>query len=259
MRHCLPFLLLLLISSSQAQTVTRADKIAREGVAEFTAAYEAWDGARFAVAAGLFREACTNAPASSTNFYWLGAAEFHRMLQLQTQPSQATNQLAVDAAMDAALAALTAAVKLNERDAESHALLGTLYGMKIGGNLLRALRFGPNVVKHQKKALEFGAENPRVRYLLGTCQFHTAKNPTAQREALATLLVAEKLFVTEARSPAGPMEPRWGHPTCLTFIGRTYELLGERIKAADYFRQALTRQPSDYLAREGFTRVTERK
>jgi tetratricopeptide (TPR) repeat protein len=131
--------------------------------------------------------------------------------------------------------------------------------MKINDSLLRALRFGPSVAKHQNKALEFGAENPRVRYLLGTCQFHTAKDPTAQREALATLLAAEKLFVSEARRPAGPLDPLWGHSTCLTFIGRTYELLGERIKAADYFRQALARQPTDHLAKEGLARVTEKK
>ena len=35
-----------------------------------------------------------------------------------------------------------------------------------------------------------------------------------------------------AERPAGPLEPRWGYSSCLTFIGRTYELLGERIKAA---------------------------
>jgi len=105
----------------------------------------------------------------------------------------------------------------------------------------------------------FGAENPRVRYLLSACQFHTAENPPAQLEALTSLLAAEKLFVSEARRPAGPLDPRWGHPTCLTFIGRTYELLGERIKAADYFRQALAQQPTDHLAKEGLARVTERK
>ena len=257
MRRWLP--LLMLLPAVLAQADNRVDKLAAAGVEEFIAAYQAWDGARFAAAAELFREACTNAPGSSTNFYWLGAAQFHRMLQLQTLPSQRTNQQAADAAMAAALAALHTAVKLDERDAESHALLGTLYGMKINDSLVRALRFGPNVAKHQKKALEFGAENPRVRYLLGTCQFHTAKNPTTQRESLTTLLAAEKLFVSEARRPAGPLDPRWGHPTCLTFIGRAYELLGERIKAADYFRQALALQPTDHLAKEGLVRVTERK
>ena len=138
--------------------------------------------------------------------------------------------------------ALDSAVKLDERDAESHALLGTLYGMKIDGNLCAPLRFGPRVQKHQKQALEFGAENPRVRYLLGTCQFHTAKKPAARREALAHCW-RRRSFSPRKRNPAGPLEPRWGHSSCLTFIGRTYELLGQRAEAAEYFRKALGRTP----------------
>ena len=257
MRRWLPFLLLL--PAWLAQANDRAEKLAAAGVEEFTAAYEAWDGARFASAAKLFREACTNAPGSSTNFYWLGVAQYHRMLQLRTLPPQRTNEVAADAAMEAALAALNTAVKLSEQDAESHALLGTLYGMKIGDSLLRAARFGPSVARHQKKALEFGAKNPRVRYLLGTCQFHTARKPAAQREALGSFLAAEKLFKAEAQRAAAPLEPRWGYSSCLTFIGRTYELLGEQAKAADYFHQALARQPGDHLARQGLARVTKGK
>jgi len=257
MHRCLP--LLMLLPSVLAQADNRVDKLAAAGVEEFIAAYKAWDGARFAAAAELFREACTNAPGSSTNFYWLGAAQFHRLLQLQTLSSQRTNQTAADAAMDAALAALNTAVKLDDRHAESHALLGTLYGMKIDGNLFRAVRFGPRVQKHCRQALEFGADNPRVRYLLGTCQFHTAKKPSAQREALASFLAAENLFQKEAQRAAGPLEPRWGYSTCLTFIGRTYELLGQPAEAAAYFRKSLAQHPADHLAKEGLARVTESK
>lgn len=236
-----------------------ADQLAAAGVAEFQAAYQAWDGERFAAAAELFRQASTNAPGSSTNLYWLGAAQFHRALQRQTLPAARTRSLAIEAALDAALDALTRAVKLDERHAETHALLGTLYGMKIDGNLVRGMRFGPKVQKHRQQALEFGAENPRVRYLLGTCQFHTAKKPAAQREALASFLAAEKLFAAEAQRAAGPLEPRWGRSTCLTFIGRTYELLGQRAEAADYFRRALALHPADHLAQEGLARVAETK
>ena len=242
-----------------ARADDRPDELTAAGIAEFTAAYQAWDGHRFAAAAELFRQVTTNAPGSSTNFYWLGAAQFHRMLQLRSLPASRTNMLAATAAMDAAMAALSSAVKLDERYAESHALLGTLYGMKIDGNWVRGARFGPRVQKHCKQAMEFGADNPRVRYLLGTCQFHTAKKPAAQREALASFLAAEKLFVAEAQRASGPLEPRWGYSTCLTFIGRTYELLGERAKAEGYFRQALAQQPTDHLAKEGLARVTERK
>jgi tetratricopeptide (TPR) repeat protein len=248
-----------LLSTGLARANENSDQLMVAGVKEFTAAYKDWDGQRFGAAAKLFRQTTTNAPVSCTNYYWLGAAEFHRMLQVRSLPLTPANTLAANAAMDAALAALEIAVKLDERHAESHALLGTLYGMKINGNLLRGARFGPRVGKHQKKAMEFGAQDPRVRYLLGTCQFHTATKPADQREALATLLSAETLFAAEAQRPGGPLEPRWGRSSCLTFIGRTYELLGQRVEAANYYRKALAEHPADHVAKEGLARVVERK
>ena len=246
------------VSACLVRANENSDHLMAAGIKEFTAAYKDWDGQRFSAAAELFRQASTNAPASCTNYYWLGAAEFHHMLQLRSLPVSTTNTIAADAAMDAALAALQTAVKLDERHAESHALLGTLYGMKINGNLLRGARFGPRVKRHQKQAMECGAQDPRVRYLLGTCQFHTATKPSAQREALTTLLSAETLFATEAQRAGGPLEPRWGRSSCLTFIGRTYEQLGQRAEAADYFRKALAEHPADHVAKEGLARVAER-
>jgi tetratricopeptide (TPR) repeat protein len=248
-----------LLSACLARANENSDQLMAAGVREFTAAYKDWDGQRFGAAAELFRQACTNAPAFCTNYYWLGAAEFHHMLQLQSLPVTPANTLAAEGAMDAALGALETATKLDDRHAESHALLGTLYGMKINGNLLRGAWFGPRVARHQKKAMEFGAQNPRVRYLLGACQFHTAKKSAAQREGLATLLAAEKLFAAEAQRAAGPLDPRWGRSSCLTFIGGTYEQLGQRVEAAAYFRKALAEQPSDHLAKEGLARVGETK
>jgi tetratricopeptide (TPR) repeat protein len=248
-----------LLIACLARANENSDQLMVAGVKEFTAAYKDWDGQRFGAAAELFRQATTNAPASGTNYCWLGTAEFHRMLQLRSLPVTPASTLAADAAMDAALAALEIAVKLDERHAESHALLGTLYGMKINGNLLRGARFGPRVGKHQKQAIEFGAQDPRVRYLLGTCQFHTATKPSAQRETLATLLSAESLFAAEAQHAGRPLEPRWGRSSCLTFIGRTYERLGQRAEAADYFRKALAEHPADHVAKEGLARVVERK
>lgn len=249
----------LLLSACLAWAAENGSSLTLAGVKEFNAAYEKWDAAGFATAAATFERAYATAPRSFTNYYWLGAAEFHRMLQLRSLPPSATNTLAAGVAMNAALRALEIAVDLDERHAETHALLGTLYGMKIDGNLLRAARFGPRVARHQKRALALGAQNPRVLYLLGTCQFHTAKKPAAQREALETFLSAEKLFAAEAQRPAGPLEPRWGRSTCLTFIGRTYELLGQRAEAAAYFRRALAEHPADFVARDGLARVNEKQ
>ena len=257
MNRCLALLLCLVALPIRSET--HADEAPAAGIAEFTAAYQAWDGARFGAAAGLFQKAATNASASVTNFYWLGSAHFHRMLQLQNSPGSATNRQTAQAALDEAVEALTRAVELDERHAESHALLGTLYGMKINGNFARAAWFGPRVSKHRDKALALGPDNPRVRYLLGMCQFHTASKPAAYRETLTSLLAAEKLFETEARRPPAPLEPRWGRSSCRTFIGRTYELLGQPAKAAEYFRKALAEHPVDHLAKEGLGRVTGKK
>ena len=247
----------MLLPAVLAQADNRVNKLAAAGVTEFTAAYQAWDGARFAAAAELFRRATTNAPANATNFYWLGTAQFHRMLQLQTAPANRTNEAAAKVALDAAVHALALAVKLDERHAESHALLGTLYGMKINGSLLRGARFGPRVAKRQELALKHGASNPRVQYLLGMCQFHTASKPAEWKAALQTLLKAEQLFEAEAKTTAAPLDPRWGYDSCLTFIGGTYELLRQRKEAVDYFRKALTMHPADHLAKEGLKRTSE--
>lgn len=235
------------------------DALTQAGVEEFKAAYEAWDAARFAAAAELFRQASTNAPANPTNFYWQGVAQFHLMLQLEYAPGSETNTAAIEAAREAALDALVIAVKLDGEDAESHALLGTLYGMKIGGNLFRAARLGPRVMKHQKQALEYGENNPRVHYLLGMGQFHTSNKAKEWEEALATLETAEQLFDKESKVEAGPLDPRWGWSSCLTFIGRCHELLGQPAKAAEYYREALQLHPADHVAEAGLRRVTNKQ
>jgi tetratricopeptide (TPR) repeat protein len=253
------FTMLLLLAAPVVRADSAADQLTIAGIAEFTNAYQAWDGARFVKADNLFQQACTNATATATNYYWLGAGEFHRMLQLLSSPENTANTHAAGTELEAALDALTRAVKLDASHAESHALLGTLYGMKISDNWLRAAWLGPRVEREFNLALAGGAKNPRVQYLLGMSQFYTAIRNASQREALTNLLAAEKLFEAEAKTPAGPLDPRWGHDSCLTFIGSSYEKLGERAEAEAYFRKALTMHPQDGLAQAGLKRVTKDK
>ena len=251
------FTMLLLLAAPVARADSAADKLTVAGIVEFTNAYQAWDGARFVKADNLFQQACTNATATVTNYFWLGAGEFHRMLQLLGLPEGKTNKLAAEAALDAAVDALTQAVKLDASHAESHALLGTLYGMKISDNWLRAVWLGPRVQNEQELALAAGGKNPRVKYLLGMSQFYTAMRTASRREALTNLLAAEKLFEAETKTPAGALDPRWGHDSCLTFIGLSYEKLGQRAEAEVYFRKALAMHAQDSLAQAGLKRVTK--
>lgn len=225
------------------------------GVTQFTAAYQAWDAAKFLQACDTFYRALTNGPVTVTNYYWLGVAEFHRVLHLQNFPGAKTNQSSAASALDAAIAALNQALKLDPKHAEAHAVLGTAYGLKIGDSLVRAAWFGPRVAKHRDQALALGPENPRVRYLLGMCQFHTASKPKDWRETLASLQQAEKLFESEAKRANASPAPQWGYSSCLTFLGRCFEQLGESARAAEYYQRALREHPADHLAAAGLRRV----
>ena len=244
---------LLLLAAPLARAETDADQLTAKGISAFTNAYRAWDGARFNEAVTLFQQACASPSATAKNFYWLGTAEFHRMLQLLGLPQSATNKIA------AAAEALTRAVKLDANQAESHALLGTIYGMKISENVLRAVWLGPRVQTELKLALAAGTNNARVQYLLGMSEFFTACRESSRREALATLLAAEKLFDAEAKTLPARLEPRWGRDSCLTFIGSCYEKLDQRAEAENYFRKALAMHPQDGLAQAGLARVTKNK
>lgn len=247
---------ILLLLTLAARAESAAQDLLEAGIAEFNAAYQTWDGGRFANACDTLRRAATNSPPALTNYYWLGVAEFHRLLQIENRPDRTVDKRAADQARDAAIDALTIALKIDSYHAESHALIGTLYGMKIGGNILKAIRYGPTVEKHRKAAIALGSKNPRVQYLLGVCKLHTAKNQNALRSALDTLLEALRLFEAEAQTIAGTLDPRWGYATCLTFTGRCYELLGQLRDAEQFYRKALAAHPADHLAEEGLKRVT---
>jgi tetratricopeptide (TPR) repeat protein len=231
-----------------------SDQHLRTGIQQFTTAYREWDADGFTKAAAEFRTATAADPQSAPAYYWLGTARFHRMLHLRNQQPPMTG--AADDAMQHAIEALETALTLAPDHAESQALLGTLYGMKIQGSLFRAIRYGPRVQDHQKQALCNGGKNPRVRYLLGTGLFHTADDADGLREALDTLLAAEKLFIAESRQAPEPFAPRWGLSSCRTFIGRTLVKLGDKNRAAEYFRKALSDHPNDHVARSELAKIT---
>lgn len=228
-----------------------ADQLTASGVAEFSAAYEKWDASRFGKAAEFFRQAETSRPNSSKEAAWRGAALFHQMLQLQSK----NDAHGAKVAMSAAIAALEIAVKRQADHPEANALLATLYGMTIQQAPLQALRLGPALLRHRNTAQKHGTSNPRVHYLIGTGQFHTAKTDSERQQALKTLLAAETFFQAEAKMKPSKTEHRWGYPACLTFIARSYESLNRLTEAQTYYKKALAAHPADHLAKQGLERL----
>jgi tetratricopeptide (TPR) repeat protein len=230
-------------------TVQAGDaNLTEQGIAEFTAAYQAWDGAGFAKAAATFEHARAAQPKSVTNLYWKGVADFHRVLQLCGDPTAQVNHQAAAAALEEALGALTQAIRLDPQHAESHALLSVVYGLSIGVRPVRAVWLGPRLSDQEKQARKLSPSNPRVLYLAGMNRYYGPALLGGKSEALKLLLAAEKQFEAEAGSPAGPVEPRWGRSACLVYIGKTYDALGKPAEAERYFEKALKLNPHDKLA-----------
>ncbi len=225
-----------------------------DSIGTFNKAYQAWDTAKFWNAARDFKKAIEAKPKSAIRHTWLGTAHFHRMLQIQSRPQTPKLKAAADGDREAAIVALEHAVKLDPKQAEAHAMLGTLYGMKIEG-MMSGMRYGRRVQKHQKLALEHGAKNPRVQYLLGVALLRTAEKEAERLEALKTLLLAEALYKDEAKQDRKSYEPAWGKDACLAFIGQAFSQLHKRDKARDYFRKALTERPNNRMAKSGLEKL----
>lgn len=240
-------LLLVTVSAWTAET-----NLTVTGVAEFTMAYQAWEGAGFAKAAATFARAGDTA----TNQYWRGTAEFHRLLFLLGEPPTTTNRQASANALENAVAALQRAIQLDLAHGESHALLSTVYGLSIAASPARGLWLGKRVMDQEKLARKLNPDNPRVLYLAGMNRYYGPSLLGGKDEGLKLLLAAEKLFEAAAGKPQGPVEPRWGRSTCLVYIGKTYDALGKPAEAEQYFRKARDLNPQDKLAR---TELEKRK
>jgi len=232
-----------------------SDRKTAEGMRLFTEAYRTWSGDGLAKSGEAFADAVRRDPHSADARYWLGVSQFHRMLYFQHHPKAKTMEKHADAQREAAIGTFERLLEIDPNHAEAHALLGTLLGMKIQGGMFRAMRYGPALQRHQKKALHSGPKNPRVRYLSGVGLFHVAKNAADYRKALAELELAETLFAGEVKKKQDGLHPRWGQSSNLTFKGLALEKLGRKKEAVAEFRRALVMHPADQKAKNALHRL----
>lgn len=222
----------------------------RAGQEAFYAAYAAWDLSGFKEAARHFEQACEAAPEGYPAQYWLGAARFHVVLH-RNRARAPWNE--VKELIESAEDVLKRAVELNDGDAEAHAMLATLTGMRISEKPLAAVWLGPRVMKHRRAAEKHGAENPRVHYLAGAG--YLLGDRGREEKALAHFERALELFPEEAKRDRPDWAPTWGHANCLAFAGQACQRLARVEQARAYFEQALEKNPRNRLAREGMKAI----
>jgi len=240
----------LLILACGASPARDPSEALEKGVAEFKAGYETWDRARLENAASIFGAVADAHPDFYEAHYWLGVARFHVALHWVGDGKNKRDRAEIRRALDDAVAPLERAVALNANDCEAHAVLGTLTGLRIAATPTSALRLGRKVLDYNRVALQNGPDNPRVNYLIGTSYFHAPGFLGGREKGLEYFLKAKASFEAEAVTDLPPLQPAWGYGSCLTFIGRTYLLLGQPRQAKDYFTKALSVNPQDKLAQK---------
>jgi len=240
--------------------VNAAKNYLAEGIMTFRDAYNDWDAGKFKEAQKLIERSIEEGLDTYIPYYWIGVINFHLVNLYLFGNKEDLDKRKSKFHIDSALQSLEAALKLNDRNPESLALKGTLYGIKIYQKPYLSPFLGPKVFPLIEKGLEIEPENPRIHYLIGMSYFFTPGFlGGGVKKSLAHLLQADTLFEKEAGSKDLRLEPSWGHSSCLGFIGKAYVKLENGEEAERYFKKALTINPQDKLAKSGLDELERQK
>ena len=144
------------------------------------------------------------------------------------------------ALLDDAVDLLTRDLDADDGNAESHALLASVYGMQID-SAWKGMTLGRRASRASARALELAPANPRVLLQDGVGKLHTPGmfGGGADR-AEAMLLRALAAFRTE---PPDRPWPRWGRIDTYAWLGQISAERGDLAAARRYYQQALEVEP----------------
>jgi len=252
------FTLLLPPFGTMAHEPKNEHDLILKGIEQLNHAYGQWDKEGFAEALRIFEQASETSPDDYLALYWKGVVLFHLAIYHLFGRDQDRDQTQGEAWVDAGIQTLKRAVGLNDTSSESYALLGVLQGMKIKMHILSALSLGPQIKANRNRALELNPENPRVHYLTGVSLWSAPEIFGGGTEkALKHFTQAEALFEREAHEERGPLQPRWGHSTCLAFMGDLYAERKDYQQAKRYYLKALQVNPNDSMAKKGLETIKD--
>ena len=211
----------------------------------------------FKKAENIFQDAIDAQPEEFRAWYWKGTALFHQATYYLHARERDKDPNLGENCVNEGIKILTRAIEENPQFSESYALRGVLRGMNIKLNPWTAFSQGPRVKSDREKALSLSPENPRVHYLTGISFWMAPHILGGKKHALPHLMKAEKLYESEMLLKRSPMEPAWGYPTCLAFIGDVYWEQGKYSQARIYYEKALSVNPHEKLAREGLEKIRQ--
>ena len=148
-----------------------------------------------------------------------------------------------DALADEAESMLRANLDVRDDDVETHALLGAVYGMKIGSSIWRGMTLGRRASRAFDEARAIDERNPRFLLLKGLDVYHRPARFGGGLERAERWLRSAVGFFT-AHPPDAPW-PSWGRLDAHAWLGRTLARLGDPETAREQYEQVLAIEP-DY-------------
>ncbi len=154
---------------------------------------------------------------------------------------------AMDGDSDAAERHLEAAQEQLEQARELHdwpetqALLASVYGMRIGSNMMRGMTLGPKADQAMGQAHRLDGDNPRVWLLEGVSTLYKPRMfGGGVKKAIGQLNQALQLFASD--QPESP-RPSWGRAEIHVWLGMAHMKDKSFDDARDAFEAALELEP----------------
>jgi len=149
-------------------------------------------------------------------------------------------QNGLESRLDEVISSVKRIIEANPNFAEAHALLGGLYGLKIGLNPARGIYLGPRSNRHIEKATLVNPKDPEGWVEMGNVKYHTPALLGGDiSEAINCFSKAIMLF---DNSPA-KRKYNWLYLHACAWLGQAFEKQNKLSQALTVYRQLLRYEP----------------